>query len=92
MVMYPYFARAFTVIMALYELLRREDGYVEYLIPVGDTLLRVGQRCPGELLFFDIDEQTLDRVAVPFFSMNTDFEAIRPGSVGAGHGSDEAGA
>ena len=60
-----------------YELLRRESGYVEYVIPVKDTLLRVGQRCRGELLFFDIDEETLDRVAVPFFSMNTDFEAIR---------------
>ncbi len=60
-----------------YELLRREEGYVEYLIPVGKSLLRVGQQRAGELLFFDIDEDTFEQVAVPFFSMNTDFEAIR---------------
>lgn len=60
-----------------YEQVRREEGYVEYLIPVKDALLRVAQERAGELIFIGIDEDTFERVARPFFSMDTDFEAIR---------------
>lgn len=53
-----------------------KDGYIEYLIPVGDALVEVGQRKRGELLFFDLGEEQTSRVA-EFFSLNTDFGAIR---------------
>ena len=60
-----------------YECVRRKEGYVEYLIPVRDALLRVGQRERGELIFYGLSEEDFERVARPFFSMDTDFEAIR---------------
>ncbi len=60
-----------------YECLEMADGYSEYLVTVGKSLLRVGQRRAGELIFFDIDDGELERVAVPYFSLSLDFEEIR---------------
>lgn len=60
-----------------YELVKSEEGYVEYVTVVGDCLIRVGQRARGELLFFGITEEELERVARPYFALDTDYEAIR---------------
>ena len=35
-----------------HELIKSEDGYVEYIIPIGDSLANVGQVNKGELIFF----------------------------------------
>ena len=60
-----------------YELIKDEDGYVEYVIPTGSTLFHVGQAKRGELYFFDTDEETLRRVGAPFFSLDVDYTKIR---------------
>lgn len=60
-----------------YELTVREEGYVEYVTVVKDRLLTVGQREAGELIFYGIDGKTLDEVAIPYFSLDTDYRAIR---------------
>lgn len=60
-----------------YELIKSKDDYAEYITIVGDELIRVGQSKCGELLFFDIDDETFDRVCVPYFDLNTDYEAIK---------------
>lgn len=59
-----------------YELIEKNEGYTEYLTVVGNTIIIVGQRCPGELLFFDITDEELEKIAVPYFSLDTDFEKI----------------
>ena len=60
-----------------YELITEREGYVEYLIPTRSTLIRVGQRCRGELLFFGMDSATLREVAIPFFTLDTDYAQIK---------------
>lgn len=60
-----------------YELIKSDDDYVEYLTIVGDKLLRIGQRSDGELWFFDIDDEIFDKVCVPYFDLNTDYEKIK---------------
>lgn len=60
-----------------YECICREEGYVEYLTVVGDLLIRVGQRAEGELIFYGISEEELERTAIPYFALDRDFEAIR---------------
>ncbi len=60
-----------------YEPLMREDGYVEYVVPVANRIVSVGQSLPGELIFYGIDEEFFDKTAVPFFSLDTDYEKIR---------------
>jgi N-glycosylase/DNA lyase len=60
-----------------YELIKSEDNYVEYITIVGNTLLRVGQKADGELLFFNIDDEIFDQVCVPYFDLGTDYEKIK---------------
>lgn len=60
-----------------YELLKKEDGYVEYLTVVKDNLIRVGQRSDGELLFYDISDGVFEQVCLPYFSLDTDYAAIK---------------
>ncbi len=60
-----------------YELVVRKEGYTEYVIMSCGTLFNVAQRERGELIFYGISEDDFERHAVPFFSLNTDFEAIR---------------
>ena len=59
-----------------YEETARDDGYVEYLTVVGRSLLRIGQRRRGELIFFG-DEETAKTVVLPYFNADTDFDAVR---------------
>ncbi len=63
-------------------LLKEQDGYVEYLITVGEELITVGQEIPGELIFYGIEDDVLTRIAVPYFTLCTDYEKIRADVVG----------
>lgn len=60
-----------------YEKIGECEGVTEYLITVGDSLIFVGQREPGELIFFDTGSGVPTSVAAEYFSLSTDFEAIR---------------
>jgi len=60
-----------------YELIAKEEGWVEYMTVVGDELITVGQRMAGELIFFDISDEVFLKVAAPYFALDTDYEAIR---------------
>ncbi len=53
------------------------DGYVEYMTVVGEELVFVGQRARGELLFFDMSDECFDRLAVPYFALDTDYRVIK---------------
>ncbi len=59
-----------------YELTVKKDGYVEYLIPVGELLVSVGQSRAGELIFYGLDEENFEKKIVGFFSLDTDYESI----------------
>ena len=53
------------------------DGYVEYMTVVGDNLIFVGQRRRGELLFFGISDEVFDKVCVPYFALDADYDSIK---------------
>ncbi len=59
-----------------YEKILDEPEYIEYLTVVGDILLDVGQRERGELLFFGISDEQFEKIAAPYFALDTDFSAI----------------
>ena len=59
-----------------YELIAEDGGYCEYMTVVADTLITVGQRKRGELLFFGADADTFERVIEPYFTLSTDYAAI----------------
>ena len=60
-----------------YELVKSLEDYVEYITVVDDKLLRVGQTSDGELLFFDIDDETFGNVCVRYFDLCTDYGEIK---------------
>ena len=60
-----------------YEKITEEDGYVEYMTVVGDNIITVGQATPGELLFYTDDDGLFESVIAPYFTLATDYEAIR---------------
>lgn len=53
------------------------DGYAEFMIPVGKKLFFVGQKKLGELIFYGISDEDFDSLAVPYFSLDTDYEEIK---------------
>ena len=59
-----------------YEPISKTDGYCEYLIPVGDDIVRVGQYKPGELIFYGADDELFEKKLIAFFSLDTDYQAI----------------
>ena len=59
-----------------HELIRDETDYVEYMTVVGDNIIRVGQKTRGELIFYGLSEEDFLNVAVPYFSLETDYEQI----------------
>ena len=67
-----------------HELVKKTDGYVEYVVPVGNLLVRVGQAERGELIFFDTDEKTvrvnkkLGEIIVPVKMQVTRDQTERP--------------
>ena len=54
-----------------------ESQLTKYIIPVGDKIISVAQKERGELIFFDIDDETLEKVAIPYFDLCTDYSAIK---------------
>jgi N-glycosylase/DNA lyase len=42
-----------------------------------DKIIKVGQRAPGELLCFDMTDKEFKEIAVPYFSLDTDYNEIR---------------
>ena len=60
-----------------YEPIIKEDGYVEYLTVAYGKIIRVGQRRPGELIFFDEWTADYEAAVSKYFRFDTDFEAIR---------------
>ena len=60
-----------------YELLVREENYVEYLTVAYNKIITVGQRRAGELIFFDEWSEEYEAAVRRYFAFDTDFEAIR---------------
>lgn len=60
-----------------YEVIKEEDGYIEYMTVVGDKIIRVGQKNPGELVFLGMTDEEFCKIAIPYFSLETDYEKIR---------------
>lgn len=52
-------------------------GYTEYLTVVGEKLITVGQREVGELIFFGVTDEEFEKICVPYFALDRDFDAIR---------------
>ncbi len=52
------------------------EGYSEYIIPIKELLITVGQSTIGELIFYDISDEDFENIAVPYFSLNEDWDAI----------------
>lgn len=59
-----------------HELVKREDGYVEYMTVIGDSLVSVGQECAGELIFYDVAEEDFNSIIRPYFTLDTDYTKI----------------
>ena len=60
-----------------YEEVCREEGYTEYFTVVGDRLVFVGQEKAGELIFYDTDDETFEKIIRPYFDLDTDYEKIK---------------
>ena len=53
------------------------EGYAEYMTVAYGKLINVGQRNRCELIFFGMDDETFESVAVSYFALDTDYGAIR---------------
>lgn len=60
-----------------YERVEREDGIDEYITVVGKELIRVAQKECGELIFPEMTDDVFTSVAVPYFALDRDLEAVR---------------
>lgn len=60
-----------------YELIKEEDGYIEYATVVGNTIICVGQRKLGELIFYGCTDEEFERVIRPYFTLDTDYRKIK---------------
>ncbi len=60
-----------------HRIVKNENGYREYMIPAGEKLFFVGQKSLGELIFYGISDEEFEEFAVPFFSLDTDYEKIK---------------
>ena len=50
---------------------------VEYMIPVKDVIINVGQKQRGELLFFNTSDDVFERVAREFFALDTNLSEVK---------------
>ena len=60
-----------------YEKAPRNDGIAEYVTVVGKEFIRVAQKERGELIFPEMSEDVFTAVAVPYFALDRDLEAVR---------------
>ena len=60
-----------------YEPITENEDYNEYMTVVGKTLLFVGQERLGELIFYGVDDEIFNKVIRPYFTLDTDYEAIK---------------
>ncbi len=60
-----------------YECTEYNENYIEYLTVVGDMLIKIGQTSGGELLFHDVSDDDFERILVPYFSLDADYEFIK---------------
>ena len=60
-----------------HELIRCEGEYVEYLTVISDLLVTVGQRKPGELIFYRISREVFESRIKDFFTLDVDYEKIK---------------
>lgn len=60
-----------------YEVICDKPEYKEYMTVVAENLIFVSQKEHGELFFIGISDEDFLNVAVPYFSLETDYEKIR---------------
>ena len=60
-----------------YEEKKNENGLLEYITVVGNTVIDVAQRKAGELIFFGLTDEEYYSVARPYFDVETDYKKIR---------------
>ncbi len=60
-----------------YELIHESCNYVEYMTVVSEKVIRVAQKVPGELFFIEMTEEDFHSVAIPYFTLETDYEKIK---------------
>ena len=60
-----------------YEPLIIEENYVQYMTVAYGKIITVGQRKPGELIFFDEWTEEYEKAVSKYFCFDTDFEKIR---------------
>lgn len=60
-----------------HQLVVKNDEYVEYIIPVSNIIINVGQRKAGELIFYGATEGEFSSVIRQYFSLDTDFGSIK---------------
>ena len=60
-----------------YELVEEKDGYIEYMTVVGEKIINVAQSAPGELYFIGITDDDFKNVAIPYFTLETDYVSIK---------------
>lgn len=60
-----------------YEMIKESGDYVEYMTVAYGKIIRVGQRKPGELIFFDEWTEEYEATVSEYFRFDTDFEEIR---------------
>ena len=60
-----------------YEELFRDDSYTEFMTVASGRLIFVGQDDPDRLIFYSVSDRFFDDLIVPYFSLDTDYSAIR---------------
>ena len=60
-----------------YEKIDRIDGYDEYMTVTGSALIRVVQRSKGELIFPEMSDEIFEKIARPYFRLDTDLDAVK---------------
>ena len=60
-----------------YERVQTNSDGDEYVIVVKGVLINVAQYTEGELVFYGISDSDFENVAVPFFVLDYDLEAIK---------------
>jgi len=59
-----------------HELIRTDGNTTEYLVPIGNILLRVRQERAGELIFSGVSDEDFESIVVPYFTLDRDYTAI----------------